>query len=114
MKIVTKILTFVMVLIVNAAFAFFMFGALILAMNGFPSAKSAQPGINLYLIWAVVSTIIMSISSVLFVFFLDSKKQINIWVAALISVTVFSVISGISIIIGWAAGLAFADYLFRN
>jgi len=114
MKIAAKILTFIITLLINSGIGFFMFGALILGMNGFPSAKSAEPGIILYTVWAVVSTIVVSLLSVIAVYFLDNKKEINSWLSALISVVTFSIIGGISIVIGWAAGLGFASYLFTN
>ena len=114
MKIAAKIVTFLLTLLVNSGIGFFMFGALILGMNGFPSAKSAEPGIILYTVWAIVSTIIVSVLSVIAVYFLDDKKRVNSWLAALISFLAFSVTGGISIVIGWAAGLMFASYLFTN
>ena len=114
MEIFVKILTFIVTLLINSGVAFFMFGALILGMNGFPSSKSAEPGIILYTVWAVVSTIAVSLLSVLAVYFLNNKKEVNAWLASLISVVVFSILGGISIVIGWAAGLGFASYLFTN
>ena len=114
MDIFIKVLTFVVTLLINALVAFFMFGALILGMNGFPSSKSAEPGIILYIVWVVVSTLIVSSLSVLAVYYLDNKKQVNAWLASLISVATFSVIGGLSIVVGWIAGLLFASYLFMN
>lgn len=114
MKIASKILAFFVTLVINSAIAFFMFAALIVGMNGFPSAKSAEPGIILYTVWAVVSTLLVSFLSVLVVYFLDDKKQLNSWLSAFISVVIFSIIGGVSIVIGWMAGLAFASYLFTN
>ena len=114
MGIVAKILAFIITALINAAIAFFMFGALILGMNGFPSSKSAELGIILYIVWAIVSTILMSVLSVLGVYFLSDKKGLNPFLAASIFIVVFSIIGGISLIIGWAAGLAFASFLFTN
>lgn len=114
MKIAAKIVTAILTLLVNASIGFFMFGALLVGMNGFPSAKSAEPGIILYTVWVIVSTIIVSLLSVVFVYLLDNKKQVNSWLSAFISVVTFTVIGGISIVIGWAAGLMFASYLFTN
>ncbi len=114
MKIAAKILTFIVTLLINSGIGFFMFGALLVAMNGFPSSKSAEPGMILYTVWVIVSTIVVSLLSVLAVYFLDNKKEINSWLAALISVVAFSIIGGISIVIGWGAGLVFASYLFTN
>ena len=112
MNIAVKVISFIVTALLNAVIAVFMFGALIIGMNGFPSSKSAEPGIILYIAWVIISTVIMSTASVLIVWFLADKKDVNVWLAGLISVVIFSVLGGISIIIGWAAGLLFASLLY--
>ncbi len=83
-------------------------------MNEFPSKQSAQPGITLYTIWAIISTLLMSGLSILGVWFLADKKEMNPFLAALIAIILFAIIGGISLVIGWAAGLAFASFLFMK
>lgn len=107
-------LAFVLTLLVNAAIGFVMFAVLLVGMNGFPSAKSAEPGIILFTVWAIVSALIMSFLSALAVYFLEDRKKINSWLASGIAVSVFSAAGGISVVIGWTAGRAFASYLFTN
>lgn len=114
MGILPKILTFFITLLIVTIFACIMFVFLIIGLNGFPSGKAAQPGITLYSIWAILTTLLSPILSVVTAWILVDKRSVQTPNAVLISVIVFSIIGGISLFIGWALGLAYASYAFSN
>ncbi len=113
MNIIASILTFLIILAINLGTTIFAYGFMIVAMNGFPTSDSVQPGITLFNIWVIVSIILMSVLSVSTVLLLSKKIKLNPFLAGLISTILFSVVSVISLVVGTFAALALVSFLWE-
>ncbi len=87
MKIASFLITLLGNILIGAILLFF----LLLALNGF-SEKQATPAIILYVIWALIFSILAASLSVWTLIFLVNKKSFNSLLAGLISVGVFTII----------------------
>jgi hypothetical protein len=105
-----KIATFLITALVNAGLSFVMFFMLMLSMNGFHE-NQAMPGLLLFIVWGLLSAIITGILSFLLANYLATKKALaKIW-AALISMTIFILVGGVSTVVGFLAAIFLASAL---
>lgn len=79
-----------MTAIINVGISVFLFFMLLLSLNGFTS-KQAEPGLILFVVWVLISSLAAAILSVLTLNYLAGAKSFNQWLAALIAVAVFVV-----------------------
>jgi len=94
MKWTTAIIT----TLANGGIAVMLFFMLILSLNGF-SEDEAAPGLILFVVWAVLVSIIAGVLGFLSANYLITKKSFNPWLAALLAIMVF-------IVVGTAANIA--------
>ena len=95
MKITALLMTAILNGVIGAGLAFF----LLIAMNGF-SESQAMPGLILFIIWVVLTSIITGVLSFLTTKYLINKKFLSAIVSGLIAVVIFVIIGGIFNIIG--------------
>lgn len=85
MRIAAFLITSLINLIAGVVLLFF----LLLALNGF-TGKQAEIGLILYIIWVLIASILAGVLSVRLANYLAAKKSFSRWIAALISIAVFS------------------------
>lgn len=85
-----------------------LFAFMIIAMNGFQESD-AEWGIYLFTLWAAVGALFSAVSSYFGVSYLVNRKKINVYLAGLISILIFSVVGGIVNSVGVVAGLITAE-----
>lgn len=113
MNIIAGILSFLITAAVNVGATFFAYGFMLIAMNGFPNSESVQPGIILFTVWAIVSTLLVSVLSVITALLLVKKKELNPFLAGLGSVIVFSIVGIMSLVVGTFASLLLVGILWE-
>ena len=106
MKITALLMTAILNGIIGAGLFFF----LLIAMNGFRE-REATPGLILFIIWVVLTSIIAGVLSFLTVKYLINKKSLSAIVSALISVAIFIIVGGISNVVGMFAAILLATAL---
>ena len=107
-----KILAAVVTLLINIAIGVTIFFFMLLAMNGY-SESDATYGLGAYIVLAVIVSLVMSMCTALLVHVL-MKREFRGWVAALISVPLFSVLGGGLKIVCSIVGVAIAEYVRVN
>ena len=105
-----KITTFLIVSLGNIAVGAVLFFFLLLALNGF-SGKQAEPGLILFVAWILLSAFAAGILSVFTANRFASKKALNKWLAALVSILVFLVVGAAFDFAGLIAAIILVDAL---
>jgi hypothetical protein len=105
-----NIATLIITAILNGIIGAVVFFILLISMNGF-SERQATPGLLLFIIWVVLTAIMAGVLSFLTVKYLIDKKSMGAIVAALMAVTIFTIIGGISNIVGMLAAILLATAL---
>jgi len=95
-----KLIPFMITGLMNIGVGVVLFFLLLLGMNGY-SEQQATPGLITFIIWVLLVSLLTSISSVVLTSFLTTKKSMNFWIAALISILVFVIVGGVVDFIGW-------------
>ena len=95
-----KATTFLITVLINAALGAALFFMLIISLNGF-TGKQAEPGLILFIVWALLGSIMTGVCSFLSVKYLIEKKSFNQWLAALLAITIFVTVG---------AAIDFADF----
>ncbi|MEZ5429544.1 MAG: hypothetical protein R2747_25085 [Pyrinomonadaceae bacterium] len=108
MNIAVKILAFVVTAGIVGAVSVFLFGFMILLMNGYHESD-ARYGIFLFIIWAVVGSLVAGILGVSGVYFLADRRRFHPVAAGFISVGVFLIAGMVINILGVVAGIATAE-----
>lgn len=108
MNIAVKITTFIITSGIVGLISFFLFGFMIIAMNGYTEADASY-GIYLFMIWAFLGSLLAGILGVAAAHFLEKKKNLHIAVAGLISTVAFVIIGIIINFVGVIAGIATAE-----
>jgi hypothetical protein len=103
-----KIATFLIIALVNIGISFVSFFMLLLAMNGFHEDE-ATPGLLLFIVWGLLSAIIMGVLGILLVNYLAVKKSMNKIASAVLSMTIFIGVGGVSIVAGFFAAVFLAS-----
>ncbi len=85
--------------LMNIGVGVVLFFLLLLGMNGY-SEQQATPGLITFIIWVLLVSLLTAILSVVTTNFFTTKKSMNFWVAALISIFVFVIIGVVFDIIG--------------
>lgn len=107
-KIVAAIITFVL----SIAICVVIFAVMLVAMNGF-SESDANWGILLYLILALMTTVLMSVGAAIFAGRLG-KRSIHVAIIVLSSSSVFTLIGAVLLSLSALAGIVAADIVRRN
>ncbi len=108
----TKIIAFLITLIVNVAVGAAVFFGMLLSMNGY-NESDAEYGIVAYIVLAVIMTIVMSAAAAVVVHIL-LKRNFSGAVSALIGISVFSVLGvGLMLVCG-IIGIIIAEVVRVN
>jgi hypothetical protein len=108
-----KVISSIIVLIINAIVATGMFFAMIITMNGFNDA-TAKIGISLYIILQIIF-IILTVVILYFTFgFIEKRWQLNSFSASLISISVCVFIGFILSFLAVFSGLAATSVAWEN
>jgi len=94
-----KLIPFMITGLMNIGVGVVLFFLLLLGMNGY-SEQQATPGLITFIIWVLLVSLLTAILSVVTTNFFTTKKSMNFWVAALISIFVFVIIGVVFDIIG--------------
>ena len=108
----TKIATFSITLLINFGIGVIVFFFLLIAMNGY-SESDANYGLGLYIVLAVLVSLIMSAFAALLVRVL-TKRNFRGWTSMLVAVPLFSVIGAGLEIVCSIIGVAVAEYVRVN
>lgn len=105
-----KIAVFLITALANLAVGFVLFFFLIIALNGY-SGSQAEPGLILFIVWALFFSLAAAVLSVLAINYLTKKKSFSRLTAAIISVIVFIFVGGILDFIGIFAAIGLIEAL---
>jgi len=100
----TKIITFLITAVITGGIGAMMFFMLILSLNGF-TGKQAEPGLILYIAWAVLTVIIAGALSFLGANYLINNKSFNPVLAAITAIALFSFGGAASDFVGFIAAI---------
>lgn len=103
-----KVETFLITALINIGIGAFLFFMLIISMNGF-SEDEATPGLVLFIVWALISSLGAGALSFLSVKYLTEKKSFNRWLAALLAIVVFVIIGAAVNFVGIIAAVLLAS-----
>lgn len=105
-----KIAAFLITALANLVVGFVLFFFLIIALNGH-SGSQAEPGLILFIVWALIFSLATAVLSVLAISYLTKKKSLSRLTAAIISVIVFIFVGGILDFIGVFAAIGLIEAL---
>ena len=108
----TKVTAFLITLLINFAAGVAIFLFLLLAMNGY-SESDATYGLGVYIVLALIVSLIMSTGAVLLVHVL-MKRQFRGWTSGLIAVLTFSIVGIMLKIVCGIVGVAVTEYVRVN
>ena len=108
MNIAVKIFTFIITTGIVGLLSFFLFGFMILAMNGYNEAD-VEFGIYLYMIWAVLGSGLAGVLGIISAHFLVERKKLHTAAAGAISLTTFIIVGVLINFVGVIAGIATAE-----
>jgi hypothetical protein len=108
----TKVAAFLITLLINFAAGVAIFFFLLLAMNGY-SESDATYGLGVYIVLALIVSLIMSTSAALLVHIL-MKRNFRGWTSGLIAVLIFSVIGVGMKVVCSLIGVGVAEYVRVN
>jgi hypothetical protein len=110
---VLKVISSIIVLVINLIVAAIMFFAMIITMNGFNDA-TANIGISLYIILQILF-IILTVAGLYFVFgFVEKSWQLTPFLSSLISISICVVISFILSFLAVVAGMTATSAAWEN
>ena len=99
-----KAIPFLITGLVNIGVGVFLFFFLLLGLNGF-SEKQAEPGLITFIVWVFLASLMTAILSVVSTNFFATRKSMNFWLAAFLSIFIFGAVGAILNVIGWFAAL---------
>ncbi len=86
-----KATIFLITTLINVGIGAALFFMLVILLNGFTEDQAA-PGLILFIVWALLCSLVAGISSFFSARFLTEKKSVNAWLAALSAIAVFVII----------------------
>jgi len=86
-----KVAAFLLTALANVGIGAFLFFMLLISLNGF-AGRQAEAGLILFVVWALLCSLVAGILSFLSVKYLTEKKSFNAWLAALLAIAVCVVI----------------------
>jgi hypothetical protein len=95
-----KAIPFIITGLMNVGIGVALFFLLLLGLNGF-TGKQAEPGLILFIVWVLLVSLLSAISSVVLTNYFVSKKSMNFWLAALLSVLIFVAAGAVFNWVGW-------------
>ena len=104
-----KIITFLLILLINLAAGLAMLFFMALALNGF-SERDANYAFLIFIIGGVFISILTAIAGIFLLKFLTNRKW-NLILSIIFSVAGFSVLSFIINIVIWFTGIFIADFV---
>ena len=105
-----KATIFLVTILANIAIGAALFFMLIISLNGF-TGKQAEPGLILFIVWAVLAASMTGDFALLTANFLIKRKSFNPWLAASLAIGIFIII-GIAIdFIGLVAAVVLTSAL---
>ncbi len=113
MNLAVKIAVFLVTGGIVGAISFFLFAFMLLAMNGY-SESDAEYGLVLFVIWAVVVTVVAGVFAVLGAHLLEKRHQFHFATSALISCVIFIVIGSVANCIGVGCGILVSEIVRTN
>lgn len=105
-----QIVNFLITALVNIGIAFVLFFMLIVGLNGY-SGNQAEPGLVLYIVWALFFSFLTAGLSVLAARYLIGKKSMNSVAAVAICSPIFMIIGGIACFLGTIAAVILIEAL---
>ena len=105
-----KAIPFLVTSLINLGIGGVLFFFLLLALNGF-SGKQAEPGLILFAVWVLLAALLAGAASVWLTNFFVVKKEMNFWLAAAISIIIFSLCGCVFNVVGWFASLFVTEAL---
>ncbi len=100
----TKTITFIITALISAAIGAAMFFMLILSLNGY-TGKQAEPGLILFIVWAVLTALVAGVLSFLSAGYLINNKAFNPVLAAITAIALFSFVGAASDFVGFIAAI---------
>lgn len=105
-----KIIVFVLNALIQLAAAAFGFLILIISMNGY-SESQATPGIILYIVWSIVSALLLGATGIYGVKFLLAKTSLGNFSASAITVLSLAIAGIVALVIGFFAAIILTEAL---
>lgn len=99
-----KTTAFLITTLINIAIGAVLFFMLVFSLNGF-TEDQATPGLILFIVWALLCSLVAGILSFLSVKFLTEKKSFNRWLAALSAIVIFVIIGATVNFVGMIAAV---------
>ena len=94
-----KAVTFLITTLINIGAGAALFFILIISLNGFTEDQAAL-GLILFIVWALLCSLVAGILSFLSAKFLTERKSYNAWFAALLAIVVFVITGAIVNFVG--------------
>jgi hypothetical protein len=99
-----KATIFLITALVNIAIGAALFFMLIISLNGF-TGKQAEPGLILFIVWAVIASIMMGVLALLTAIFLIERKSFNPWLTASLAIGIFIIVGAAIDFVGLVAAV---------
>lgn len=88
----------------NIAIGAALFFMLIISLNGF-TGKQAEPGLILFIVWALLVSVITGVLALLSTNYFVKRKSFNPWLAALSAIAIFIVLGAAIDFVGLIAAV---------
>jgi len=99
-----KATTFLVTALINIGIGAVLFFILIISLNGF-TEEQAAPGLILFIVWALLCSLVAGILSFLSVKYLIENKSFNSLLAALSAIAIFIIIGALVNFVGIIAAV---------
>jgi hypothetical protein len=96
--------TFLITALINIAIGAALFFILIISLNGF-SGSQAEPGLILFIVWALLTSIMTGVLALFSANYLTARKSFNPWLAALLAISIFIIVGAAIDFVGLVAGV---------
>lgn len=105
-----QILNFLITALANIAIGFVLFFFLIVGLNGY-SGSQAEPGLILYVVWALLFSLVAAFLSFLTAKYLIGKKSFSPVAAVAVAAPIFIIVGGVLNLVGIFAAIILIEAL---